>query len=72
MRKRSTQLPAGIWGGHCTSARRTHVTPSQPHIHPTPRLSQPHIHPKVFLLSTTAGGAGLNLVGANRLALLDR
>ncbi|KAI7843688.1 hypothetical protein COHA_002588 [Chlorella ohadii] len=25
----------------------------------------------VFLLSTTAGGAGLNLVGANRLVLLD-
>lgn len=27
--------------------------------------------PQVFLLSTTAGGAGLNLVGANRLVLLD-
>ncbi|PRW57845.1 DNA repair and recombination RAD54B [Chlorella sorokiniana] len=26
---------------------------------------------QVFLLSTTAGGAGLNLVGANRLVLLD-
>lgn len=25
----------------------------------------------MFLLSTTAGGAGLNLVGANRLVLLD-
>ena len=28
--------------------------------------------PQVFLLSTTAGGAGLNLTGANRLVLLDR
>lgn len=27
---------------------------------------------QVFLLSTTAGGAGLNLTGANRLVLLDR
>lgn len=27
---------------------------------------------QVFLLSTTAGGAGLNLTGANCLILLDR
>ena len=27
---------------------------------------------KVFLLSTRAGGAGLNLVGANHLVLYDR
>ncbi len=31
----------------------------------------PMLLPQVFLLSTRAGGAGLNLVGANHLVLYD-
>lgn len=31
-------------------------------------LSQPEF---IFLLSSKAGGCGINLIGANRLALLD-
>ncbi len=46
-------------------------TPSEKRTELVTRFNAPHCSIYVFLLSTKAGGQGLNLIGANRLVLYD-